>query len=261
MSNITIRKVRKPASAIFAGVEIERVSMLTLIFAVLSLVFFLLLVFVRNPFPFYPLMSYQDAIDNLTPLTLIPIYWLLFRHAAKGYSSMGEEIAFVVLAAFWVEGQGMHLAANSINNLIENLSHSQVIDVTGTEIFRLTYFYDEVLGHYLRDIGILGLAALLIYREWRQPAGVGGSRWTTILAGVIYGFTYYCVFLEGQTVALGLPFAVAVVLFTVIRGRRRLAQQPVLRFFFVTCLLAFLLFTGWGLYWGGFPEFSEVGLI
>ena len=32
-------------------------------------------------------------------------------------------------------------------------------------------------------------------------------------------------------------------------------------FFLVACLLAAILFAGWGLYWGGFPEFSEVGLI
>lgn len=127
MSNITINKVRKPASTLFAGIRVERVSMLTLLFAVLSLVIFLLLVFLRIPFSPYPLMSYQDAVDNLTPLILIPIYWLLFRYATDGTSSLTEEVAFVVLAGFWVEGQGMHLAANSISNLIENLAHDQVI--------------------------------------------------------------------------------------------------------------------------------------
>jgi hypothetical protein len=35
----------------------------------------------------------------------------------------------------------------------------------------------------------------------------------------------------------------------------------VLGFFFVACLVAALLFTAWGLYWGGFPQFSEVGLV
>jgi hypothetical protein len=261
MSNITINKVRKPASAPFTRTKIERVSLITLLFAILSMAFFLILVFLRIQFPAYPLMSFQDAIDNLTPLILIPVYWLLFRYASNGTSSLAEEIAFVVLAGFWVEGQGMHLAANSISNLVENLSHDRVIDITGTEIFRLTYFYDEVLGHYLRDIGVLGLAAVLIYREWRQPAGTTTTWWAVILGGVIYGFTYFCLFLEGQTVALGLPFALVVVLFTLVRGRKRLAQQPVLAFFFIACLLAFLLFAGWRLYWGGFPEFSEVGLI
>ena len=62
----------------------KRLSLLTLVFAILSVVFFLLLIFLRTPFGLYPLMSYQDALDLLTPLILIPIYWLLFRFAARG---------------------------------------------------------------------------------------------------------------------------------------------------------------------------------
>ncbi|HET7088578.1 MAG TPA: hypothetical protein VFL17_08010 [Anaerolineae bacterium] len=239
----------------------KRLSILTLVFAILSLVFIVLLVFLRVEFPLYPLLSYQDAFDVLTPLVLIPVYWLLFRYSAKGTSSLAEDIAFMVLAALWVEGQGLHLSANSINNLINSLARNQVIDVKATDIYHLTYFFDEQLGHYLWHVGMLGLAALLIYREWRQPAGLATTWWATLLAGIIYGFSYFSIFLEGQTVVVGLPFAIIVVGLTLIRGRRRLAQQPVLAFFFVACLVAFLLFAGWGLYWRGFPQFSDVGLI
>ena len=35
----------------------------------------------------------------------------------------------------------------------------------------------------------------------------------------------------------------------------------VLAFFFIACLVAVVLFGGWGLYYGGFPQFSDVGLI
>ncbi len=239
----------------------KRLSLLTLIFAILSLVFTILLVFLRFKFPPYPLVSDQDAFDILTPLVLIPAYWLLFRHAASDRSALAEEIAFCVLAAFWVEGHGMHLSANSIHNLIDALARNQVIDLQPTDIYRLTYFFDERLGHYVWHVGILGLGALLIYREWRRPAGLATTWWAAILAGIIYGFTYFSTFLEGQTVVLGLPFAVVVVAFALSWERKRLAQRPVLAFFFVACLLAFLLFTGWGLYWGGFPQFSDVGLI
>ena len=239
----------------------KRLSLLTLIFAVLSLVLFILLIFFRIPFPLYPHISYQDAIDILTPVVLIPIYWLLFRYSANNRSSLPEEFAFVVLAALWVEGQGMHLSANSISNLVVNPSQQQIMDITDTDVFHLTYFFDEHLGHYLWHIGVLGLAALLIYREWRQPAGVATAWWAAVPAGILYGFTYFAIFLEGQTLVLGLPFAFLVVLFTLIWGRKQLALQPVLAFFFVACLVAVLLFTGWGLYWGGFPQFSEVGLV
>ena len=239
----------------------KRLSLLTLVFAVLSLIFINLLVFVRFKFPLYPLVSYQDAFDILTPLVLIPIYWLLFKYATKDASSLAAEIAFLVLAAFWVEGQGMHLSANSIDNLIDALARNQVIDIKATDVYQLTYFFDEHLSHYLWHIGMLGLAALLIYHEWRHPVGATTTWWAVILAGVIYGFSYFCIFLEGQTVILGLPFATSVVVLALIGGRKKLAQQPVLAFFVVACLLAFLLFAGWGLYWCGFPQLSDVGLI
>ena len=239
----------------------KQLSFLTLLFSVLFAVFLLLLIFFRTPFPLYPLMSYQDVFDLLTPLVLIPIYWFLFKYAASEESRRTEEVAFMVLAAVWVLGHGMHLAANSVNNLAEGFAKIQLIDITGTDIYTLTYFLDEHLSHYLWHLGILGLAALLIYREWRRPAGVTTTWWAAILAGLIYGFTSFCIFLEGQTVPLGLPFTIVIVLLALIWGRHKLAQRPVLSFFFIACLVAAALFIGWGLYWGGFPQFSEVGLI
>jgi hypothetical protein len=224
-------------------------------------VLFLLLVFLRIPFPLYPLMSYQDVIDILTPLILIPIYWLMFKGVTRGEAGLADEITFIVMSAFWVAGQGMHLSANSINNLIESLARDQVIDITSTSIYRLTYFFDEHLSHYLWHIGVLGLAALLIYKGWRQPAGEKTDWRLVIPAGVLYGFTWFCIFLEGQTLSIGLPFATVVALFVLIWGRGKISQQPILAFFFVSCLLAFLFFASWGIYWGGFPQFSDVGLI
>jgi hypothetical protein len=239
----------------------KRLSILTLVFAVLSVIFFILLIFFRTPFAPYPLMSVQDALDILTPLVLIPVYWLLFRYATSDGPSRIEEIVFMALAALWVEGQGLHLAANSINNLAEGLRDDGGIDITGTDIYTLTYYMDEHLSHYMWHLGILGLAALLIYRAWRQPAGVRTTWWATILGGILYGFTYFCIFVEGQTVPLGLPFAAVITLLTLIWGRKKLAQQPVLAFFFVACLAAALLFTGYGIAYGGFPEFTEAGII
>jgi len=239
----------------------KRISLLTLVFAFLSLVFITLLVFLRFKFPPYPLVSYQDVFDILTPLALIPVYWLLFKYAGGDLPSLTEEIVFFVFAALWVEGQGMHLSANSIDNLIDALARNQVFNIKPSDIYSLTYFFDEHLGHYLWHIGMIGLAVLLVYREWRRPAGATTTWWQAILAGIIYGFTYFCIFIEGQSVALSLPFAVIGLAFALLVGRKKLGQRPVLAFFFVVCLLAFVLFTGWGLYWGGFPQFSDVGLL
>lgn len=239
----------------------KRLSLLTLVFAVVSVVFFLLLIFFRTPFGPYPLMSVQDALDILTPLVLIPIYWLMLRYAIADGPSRGEEIAFSVLSALWVEGQGIHLAANSIDNLIEGLAEKNVIDVTGTDIYELTYFMDEHLSHYMWHIGVLGLAALLVWRAWRRPAGVDTNWWATTVGGILYGFTCFCIFVEGQTVPLGFPFAALVTVVMLVWGRKKLAGQPVLAFFFVAFLVATLLFTGYGIAYKGWPEFTKVGLI
>ncbi len=239
----------------------KRVSLLTLVLALLVLVFLILLVFLRYPFPLYPLMSYQDAFDVLTPLALIPVYWLLFKDAGRAGPSRAEEMAFLLLAVLWVQGQGMHLSANSIDNLIEGLARNGVIDIQATDIYRLTYFFDEYLSHYLWHVGMLGLGALLIYREWRRPAILATSWWAAIPAGIVYGFCHVCISLEGNTIALGLPFAALVVLFGLIGERKKLGQRPVLAFFFVAFLFASLAFAGWGLYWRGFPPPSAVGLI
>jgi len=236
----------------------KRLSLLTLIFALLSLTFFLLLIFLRIPFPMNPLMSIQDAIDILTSLVLIPMYWLMFRAVRQNGTSLAGNIFFMVGAAFWAAGQGMHLSANSINNLIGNMARGQVVDVTTTDIYHLTYFYDEYLGHYLWHIGVVGLAALLIYESWQRPADEKTDWRLVIPAGVLYGFTCFCFFLEGNTLVLGLPFTAIITILVLSWGRKKLPQNPILAFFFVSCLFAFVLFAGWGLYFRGFPPIMEV---
>ena len=235
----------------------KRLSLLSLIFAFLSLVFFLLLVFLRIPFVSYQLMSWQDALDVLTPLVLMPLYWAMYRSVTHGRNSLTSEIVFMVMSAFWVMGQGMHLSANSINNLSGYLARDGVIDVKPTDLYTLTYFYDEYLSHYLWHIGVIGLAALLIYESWHQSVNEKTDWKLVVPAGILYGFTCFCFFVEGNTLILGLPFVVIVSLLVLIWGRGKLVQQPILAFFFVAFLITFLLFAGWGLYWSGFPPIME----
>jgi hypothetical protein len=194
-------------------------------------------------------------------LVLIPVYWLMFKYSTSGESSRSEEIAFMVLTAVWVMGHSLHLAANSINNLAEGLANAQELDITGSSIYTLTYFIDEGLSHYLWHGGVLGIMALLSYRVLLRPVNHTTTWWATSLAGLIHGFTYFCIFIEGRTVLLGLPFAILFTVLSLIWGYKKMSQQPLLAFFFVTSLVAAMLLIGWGAYWGGFPEFTEVGLI
>ena len=228
---------------------------LILAFAILSAFFIIAPAFLSGQFTFYPLIKNGDVLDLFTPLVLIPLYWLIFQISPQCLPSQQEIVVFMVLVAMWVQGQGMHLVGNSIGHLIQDLA----ID---SNIAKLTYFYDETLSHYWWHIGLIGLSALLIYRQWQNPFfnQTSGLK-LEIVAGIIYGCNYFIDIIESGTTLIGVPFAVAIVFFVMFRGRKHLQQQPILAFFFVAYLIASWLFFGWGLYWGGLPEFSEVGII
>src|SRR4051794_15386732 len=91
-------------------------SRLILIFAIVFAILIINPAFLSQQFAPYPLLKWGDVTDILTPLILIPLYWLLFRQGNP--PSTLENILFLVFAAFWVEGQGMHLGANSIGHLL-----------------------------------------------------------------------------------------------------------------------------------------------
>lgn len=221
-------------------------SRLVLIFVLVFAAFIVLPAFLSNQFSLYPLLKNGDILDLFTPLVLIPIYWLLFRLKPQKGPTNAETITFLVLAALWVEGQGLHLAGNAIGHLTS--------EIIGSDIEKLTYFIDEVLSHYMWHIGVIGLSVLLIYRQWKnpfegEPAGLGFQT----SAGIIHGLNFFVIITEGTTTLIGVPFAVLAALFTFLWGRKNFSQQPILRFFFVTYLVASLLFLGWGIYWGVWP--------
>ena len=138
-------------------------------------------------------------------------------------------VVFALFAALWAAGQGMHLSANSISNLMVHNGAA-----TG-DIYKLTNFYDEILSHYLWHAGIIGLSALIIYRQWKNPMTEGkATLWPLIAGGVIYGFTYFLIIIEGNTAPLGVTFAFLAVLFIIIWARRDLRKQPLVTFFLMS---------------------------
>ena len=121
-------------------------SSLIFLFAFAFAFFLLVPPLLAQPFPPYPEMHWADVLDIATPLVLIPLYWLLFTDAGRIVRSRTASIVFLMLAALWVEGQGMHLAANSVGNLLGG---------AGGTIGGLVHFYDEILAHYLWHAAIL----------------------------------------------------------------------------------------------------------
>lgn len=226
---------------------------LILIFAVAFAFFILAPPFLGQPFPAYPDMHWADVLDLLTPLVLIPLYWLLFTDLGRVGRKLSAVVAFLVLAALWTEGQGMHLSANSINNLLGEGS---------TDLNQLVHFYDEVLSHYLWHLGVAGLSALLVAVAWKPSSSTGRLPWAVILpAAILYGFTYFAAINEGGTIPFGLPAAVLIAIGLVVFRRHELRTHNLMAFFFWAHVVALVLFAIWGIWQGGFPEFTEAGLL
>jgi hypothetical protein len=226
---------------------------LILIFAFAFAFFILVPPLLSQPFPPYPSIHWADVLDLLTPLVLIPLYWLLFTDSGRVARSHPATIVFLVMAAVWVEGQAMHLAANSIGNLLGQGSSS---------VHQLVHYYDEVLSHYLWHAGILALSLLLLVYAARSPAARARPGWGWIVpAGLLYGLTCFLAFVEGATVPLGLPAAVLIIVSLIVVLRDRILTHNLVGFFFLGYTVVLLLLAAWGIYWKGFPEPSALGLL
>jgi hypothetical protein len=229
-----------------------RLSRLILIFAVAFIIAILAPPFLGKPFGPFPLMKTGDVVDIFTPLFMIPLYFLLFRFENTPFT-LREALVFMALAGLWAEGQGVHLGANSIGHFLT--------DAKGSEVETVTHFYDEILGHYLWHLGVIGMSVLLIFRQWRHRLAEQSDLKLEALGGLIYGFTFVLMTIEAGTVPIGLPYAIIISVFGLTTGRKTIRQQPILAFFVIAHVFALILYAIWGIYWRGFPQFSEVGLL
>lgn len=232
----------------------QRISKIIFAFALLYTILIVAPGLLSGEFGPYSLMKNGDVLDLVTALVIIPLYWLMFQLRPDLVPRPGEMLIFLALAAAWSVGQGMHLAANSIGHLLK--------EMTETDVYRLTDFYDETLSHYIWHLAMIGLTVVILLRQWRQPFQEAFSAaGLIIMAAALHGLTYFLMVVEAQTWPVGIPAALGVSAFGLVWGRSKLRQQPVLLFFLIAYLLALVLFTGWAIYWGGLPELSEVGII
>jgi hypothetical protein len=237
---------------------INRLSWTVLAFSIAFAAVHAIPVLLGKPFGPYPVITTGAVVDLLTPLIMVPLYWLLYRVDQTRTPSLAPTwswIAFLVFTALWVQGDSIHLPTNAISlvlksNLISGSTHD------------LNNFYDEVLSHYLWHTGMVGLSGLIMFRQWQRPfAGERSPLALEAVAGSLYGAVFFGAVVEGGTAPLGLPFAALVTLFGLVWGRKRFRQQPLLAFFFTGYLVATIFFVGWAIYWRGLPQFTHIGII
>jgi hypothetical protein len=222
---------------------------LILAFAIAFTVFILVPPFLGQPFPAYSSIHWADVFDLFTPLVLIPLYWLLFTDSGRINRGLTLAIWFLIFSALWVLGQGMHLSANSINNLL---------GAGSTEVNELVHFYDEVLSHYLWHAGIIALSGLLILVS-TGGAEAGRVRWAIVIpSALLYGLTYFLAVIEGGTLPIGLTSAILIVAAVLVFRRQQLRSLNLVTFFFAAHVIAIAFFLGWYAYWGSFPQPCDV---
>jgi hypothetical protein len=145
--------------------------------------------------------------------------WLLFGGAAILYT----------------QGHGIHLAANSIANAAPG---------------EPAHLWDEVVGHYLWYGGLAGIVAALVLALGELPRP---ALRVSVPLSLLFGFTVFTNSVEGGTALFGLVTSTAFVVWG-LRRRERLAALLV-----PTYGIAAAALLVWGIYWLGFPQFSELG--
>ena len=122
-----------------------------------------------KPFGPYPVVTIGSVVDLLTPLVMVPLYWLLYRVDRTRTPALAPTwswIVFLVFAVLWGQGHSIHLPTNAISLVLKSEGiggNTQALTHLYDEVLSL---YDEVLSHYLWHAGMVGLSGLIMFRQW-----------------------------------------------------------------------------------------------
>ena len=209
----------------------------------------------HQEFPLRTDMEWGDVLDIPTPFIVFGFVWLLVRRTIGTVDAL---VAFplLLIALVWTQGQGMHLASNSIGHQLAEGESGTLPD--------LIYFYDEQLSHYIWYLGVAALPGFLLIVMWRDRALAGKWSPFAVLPGaLLYGLVVGIDVIEAAVVPMALPAFVltAVLAAYLYRSTSRLRGVELFAFTGVSVLVALGVLLGWGAYHGGWPEPSDLGLI
>jgi hypothetical protein len=180
-----------------------------------------------------------DWLDLVTPFAVVGSAAVLLAALRPPTTVL---LVALVATLLYVDGHGIHLAANSVSNE----------SPTG-EAERRAHFWDERFSHVEWHLGWIGLicAFCLAERALARPLAVHIQAATAILLGV----TLFTSTVEGGTWWLTLTAATVLGVWA-LRERR-----PILVACAAASVVAAVLIGIWALWQGGVPQFSEAGLI
>jgi len=186
-----------------------------------------------------------DWVDLLTPYAILGCAAMVLLRA---WATRGQWVLLGVGGITFTLGHGLHLAANSISNVADQV-------VAGASIVHL---WDEVVSHWIWYTGLFLVMAAVAWALRDQELAVGAP---DMVVAMLVAVTLVNTYIEGATPWLGLIFLAA----GLIAG---LMWRPatVSRLLLVVGGAGLVLLIGWGVYWFAadgsvFPEFSELGWI
>jgi hypothetical protein len=200
-------------------------------------------VFVFHQLPALLSRPVDDVVDLITPFAVIGSAAVLLISLRAAGPSLVLGLAAAIL---YVDGHGIHLAANSI-------AGQQPAGSAGA----LVYFWDERFSHVELLAGWVGLVAAFVLAELLRPGGRREpvSKGLPALTAVLLGWTFFTSTVEGQTWWLLLAVAPLFIAWAL------LLRRPIVVTAAASYALAAALIAAWALLNGGVPQFSEVGLI
>jgi hypothetical protein len=176
---------------------------------------------------------YEDFVDLLTPYAVAGP--ALAALGAVGASRRTWTGALAGAVAF-TQGHGIHLSANSIRHA---LGPAAPVDL-----------WDERIGHW---VWFAGLAVLTGAVAHGVAGAIGAGRAGPLLAALV-GLTWAANVVEAGTVPLGVVLASGL---AALGWRTRTTATG--RLLLLAFGLSLVLVAAWGVFWGGFPQPSELG--
>lgn len=197
-----------------------------------------LLAFAASVFVFHQLPALVghdvgDWVDLLTPFAVIGAAAFV---VGRGAGILVLVVAFIG-AVLYVDGHGIHLAANSIRH--EELT-GKAEDVA--------HFWDEVWGHFEWHLGWFVLLGAFCLARRERP-------WPAWLCAVLLGWAIFTSTVEGGTWWLALA-ATAFFVAWALRARHAMVVTVASAFGLAAVLIGI-----WAIWHQGMPQFSEVGLL
>jgi hypothetical protein len=157
-------------------------------------------------------------------------------------------VAFVIIAAVWIEGQGIHLAANAFGDAFARGDARDAF--YATDAGDLDHWLDEVLSHWMWHVAWVGLSILMLAVATRQRVWpTGGADATTAIAGLVHGITFFFVTTEGGTTAMGIPLSIVLLAWSGSETARG-STHPVFRFYLVASIVTLLVYLVWAAFNG-----------